>query len=800
MRHLILRSCPLIPVALAALFHGSVTAAPPTFPAKIELGEIGTPEEGKAYLRWFSEAGKMYQLQQLLVEDVPTDIDFPIPKELVPWTNVGTPWYGTGSDVRMHVYDIPDTPAATSGAPIAGPVLQFVILQLQPLSDGTGTVVSWGGFRRVYPRTGDPGFARVGTIPTPNLDLLIMPSPDALTPETGVDLTHPPLSEWTQAALDQWSEIATVMPDILAGNGADGAGGFEGGGEAAPPPPAGQNIARLWRVQEMWPDTDGDGLYDWEELGGIALWYSNPFSIDSDGDGWTDGIEQQYSSSANDSSSQPQPSPSDWFPPPPPTDPFVPPQTSGLEYVGLFQQLRWMKNDWQHIAYSNPEIPAESLTSIWGYLNPVVDPSTDVFSDFRNEFTPLYLSYIGSTPFRDSTNANSWQGGPSGQTGFAFYEFDSSSSDQYTFTTHRLTLRQTALRLASRRYDPETDVSEFIPIPRISSRSYIRTIERGPAYLETGPTTIELHPEDPLEEFTIPATDHISSSEVRLEPLPEPDLNVIEHLDPVTIYAGGANRVEVPMNPGWGHFFLNQFWDDRFPERGRTFRIIMPLRVLESEPPSMDHLRVNVWTTDRNGGVRDPSNEVRFDRNGTGYEFSSPASIITADTEDDAFNGHLTNGVDEDPEYDDEAIRDSSHYGELGGTLHAQIVAGQGVPRWTFTFPIEPPKARMEARMVVVEKQVIISLDNPNYQQELDDNNARVVEAERQMKIATEIYAQAGIDLNWGSGVHIKAPKATSKPPSRPSWPTMKYRSIPTVESCKAHLERFHPTVRPARY
>jgi hypothetical protein len=43
-------------------------------------------------------------------------------------------------------------------------------------------------------------------------------------------------------------------------------------------------------------DTDGDGLYDWMETGGMkgtngALFYSDPNSADSDGDGMTDGDE-----------------------------------------------------------------------------------------------------------------------------------------------------------------------------------------------------------------------------------------------------------------------------------------------------------------------------------------------------------------------------------------------------------------------------------------------------------------------------------------------------------------------------
>lgn len=701
----------------------------------------------------------MYQLQRLLAEEVPTDIPWPISSANVPWVDAGMPWYGTGTDVRMHIYNLPDTPAATN-PPAEGDLPEHLLLLLQPLADGSGTVVSWSGYRRIFPQTGHPGFAQTGTFPTETLDLLILWNPQSLHPPELTDLTDPPLVEWPQEALDQWTEISAAMPDIPSGDGSDGSGGFEAGGESAPPPVAGENHARLWRVREIWPDSDGDGLYDWEELGGIALWWSNPFSADTDGDGWTDGIEQAYAASATDGNSQPQPSTTDGFPPPPPTDPFVPDVFSGLQYGTLLEQRLHLQNTWSITDYTDPEWTDFALSSCSGSLSPLLDPDEDVFSEVVEAYLPLFGTHMANHPFRAGHEPNMWSFGSTSREGFAHYDYQYSSS---TFSTHghnRVDLEHKAIRLGSKKVSPAP--TEFVAVPRDVSVTCIRTIERGPAYLETGPTTYELDPENPIETFTIPAGGHLSSQEVRLEPFPIPDLNIAHHLDPVRIVAGAVTQYEVPMNPGWGHFgfapdpanpsgdWIERFDDDLFPEKGKTFRIIIPLRFLAAETPPRDHINVRVWTTDRSGAVLDDPNPVRFERYST-VEFRSPPSIITPDADDDAFNGHLTDGVNEDPDYADEGIKDSSHHGVLGGTLHVQIAEGQGLDPWTFTFPIELPKAKLDARMIVVKKKVVISSDNPNYPQQIAENDARVVEAERQMRIATEIYAQAGIDLDWGS-------------------------------------------------
>ncbi len=251
-----------------------------------DWGESGTAEEEKLFLSWQTTPGKAYQVRLLHGEDVPM-LPWPMPSSVIPWQDLGPPLYGAGSIYRLHVYT--QLPPGTQPPP--GPQLPTMLMvHYQPLSNGSQVVFSWygdgGACRKVVSGVLAPNASHGVMYGAASYDVFAIGL--SLPLEGDVASLETPLSPADAAV---WAELLPLVPLIL--NDESPGLAHDMGGQSAPPGESGQ--ARMWRVEERWPDTDGDGIYDWMELASEAqLAASNPFNVDTDGDGISDGDEKLF--------------------------------------------------------------------------------------------------------------------------------------------------------------------------------------------------------------------------------------------------------------------------------------------------------------------------------------------------------------------------------------------------------------------------------------------------------------------------------------------------------------------------
>ncbi|MCB1225401.1 MAG: hypothetical protein KDK99_06285 [Verrucomicrobiales bacterium] len=260
-------------------------------PPELELkwGTAASNDEHHLYLHWQGISGKHYQIQRALGED------YPGVEGAFLWENVGSIIAAVGAPMTRQLVTI--FPDSSNPNPLnPGPGVPALFVMVQNLSGG-GVLVSWQGAAQVVSGQVQPWGSPLILAPASGWDVFAVTGP-LVQPEPGVDLQ----TTLNGAQTAQWTAIQAVLPDIFAGTASTVTGTLDLPGDAGPPFPSGVAVpSRFWRLVETWPDSDGDGLYDWEELNGtplIASWRSNPNLADSDGDGLADFDENRFSLNA----------------------------------------------------------------------------------------------------------------------------------------------------------------------------------------------------------------------------------------------------------------------------------------------------------------------------------------------------------------------------------------------------------------------------------------------------------------------------------------------------------------------
>ncbi len=186
------------------------------------------------------------------------------------WSSATTPLQGLGSDVSIILVD-PSSPSAPSAA---------TFYYLEPLG-AHGSAVSWssGGnvYRQVIPEV-VTGLAASGHLTTANQEMFWKKGSELQADPGTLNSTLP------QAESDKLDEFRSSLPTMLA-----------------QPPNAPVTVKldaplesppgerQFWRLTLSTPDTDGDGISDYDEFtGGL---FTNPFSEDTDGDNLSDSDE-----------------------------------------------------------------------------------------------------------------------------------------------------------------------------------------------------------------------------------------------------------------------------------------------------------------------------------------------------------------------------------------------------------------------------------------------------------------------------------------------------------------------------
>ena len=242
-------------------------------------------EAGNVDLRVFTNLGYTYEVEQ--------SADLGATPSPDAWSQIWSA-YGLGHELALRVYDAPPPPPGNPNPPPPIPSFSFHLMEMAGSGD---IVVSW--------MDGGSDFSIVisETLPESNLpiwqqriDDVPLAAPDGdytLTiyafwvvydPDTMPPVNPPPLG----ANDPTLKKLTDVWDDLDPGET------FTGGGGSS----VSSGDRDYYRVRVNTPDSDGDGLFDWQEF--LPGCNSNPFLADTDGDGFNDLAEKLAGTDAGD--------------------------------------------------------------------------------------------------------------------------------------------------------------------------------------------------------------------------------------------------------------------------------------------------------------------------------------------------------------------------------------------------------------------------------------------------------------------------------------------------------------------
>jgi Bacterial TSP3 repeat len=245
--------------------------------------------------------------------------------------------YGMGQQINARVRTGPATPENPSPPTLTLPQFSFVVNRL---SGGASSLVSWRDTGGQYSAQVALSFVISGLPPV--WDATITPT----APDTPYRLSFfvntvtyqagqtPPVTDPLPPAQQVRLNKLTAAYAFLQAN-PQGTPGAAGG-----PTTTLAGADRYYRVRVAYTDSDGDGLYDHQELNPTDPAHcSNPFLADSDGDGYSDADEYANGTTASHAASKP-------------FDPMSPPAAQW--YVGTMEAY-WPKflRDPGEVLFSN---------------------------------------------------------------------------------------------------------------------------------------------------------------------------------------------------------------------------------------------------------------------------------------------------------------------------------------------------------------------------------------------------------------------------------------------------------------
>lgn len=276
---------------------GHAQTSPPSGPSghpEFAL-RLETDPDGKVYACHETKLGWAYRMET--ASDISKRADPLDPESLDGWTSDGTSIYGSGQEIRTHIYTHPEP--GQSPPPVTRDPRPFYFFQISHCRDHAGALISWGQGtqRRSYLSTqnfrtlntsiyhldsvylveeGRPN--RIGII---TLGQLHFPATAANIP-----VLDPADQAIVQILLDARTEIIAKLEEVQANR--------ELLSQQFSSIPVTPGIKKFFRAVAVETDTDADGIPDHTEFE-IG---TNPYLVDSDGDGLDDGVENSTGSDA----------------------------------------------------------------------------------------------------------------------------------------------------------------------------------------------------------------------------------------------------------------------------------------------------------------------------------------------------------------------------------------------------------------------------------------------------------------------------------------------------------------------